>query len=101
MGPQPRQARHRTDGNMIGKLKGIVDSNGKDYITLAVGGVVYKVHGSARRLQALPSPGKAVTLSIETHFREDHIKLFGFTSEIEREWFRLLQRCRALAPRSQ
>jgi len=76
---------------MIGKLKGIVDSYGEDYIILDVGGVGYQVHCSARTLQALPSPGEAVTLSIETHVREDHIKLFGFTSDIEREWFRLLQ----------
>ena len=76
---------------MIGKLKGILDSYGEDYIILDVGGVGYQVHCSARTMQALPSPGEAVTLSIETHVREDQIKLFGFTSDIEREWFRLLQ----------
>jgi Holliday junction DNA helicase RuvA len=76
---------------MIGKLKGIVDSYGEDYIILDVGGVGYQVHCSARTLQLLPSPGEAATLSIETHVREDHIKLYGFTSDIEREWFRLLQ----------
>ena len=76
---------------MIGKLKGIVDSYGEDYVILDVGGVGYQVHCSARTMQALPSPGEAVTLSIETHVREDQIKLFGFTSDIEREWFRLLQ----------
>ncbi|MBV9261217.1 MAG: Holliday junction branch migration protein RuvA [Pseudolabrys sp.] len=76
---------------MIGKLKGIVDSYGEDYIILDVGGVGYQVHASARTLQTLPSPGEAATLSIETYVREDQIKLFGFISDLEREWFRLLQ----------
>ena len=49
------------------------------------------MHCSARTLQALPAQGEAVTLAIETHVREDQIKLFGFTSDLEREWFRLLQ----------
>lgn len=76
---------------MIGKLKGLIDSYGEDYVILDVGGVGYQVHCSARTLQALPSPGEAATLSIETHVREDQIKLFGFASDLEREWFRLLQ----------
>jgi holliday junction DNA helicase RuvA len=76
---------------MIGKLKGIVDSFGADYVILDVGGVGYQVHCPARTLQALPSPGEAATLSIETHVREDQIKLFGFLTDMDREWFRLLQ----------
>ncbi len=76
---------------MIGKLKGIVDSYGEDFIILDVNGVGYQVHCSARTLQALPSRGEAATLSIETYVREDQLKLFGFASDIEREWFRLLQ----------
>lgn len=76
---------------MIGKLKGLIDSYGEDFVILDVGGVGYQVHCSARTLQALPSPGEAATLSIETHVREDQIKLFGFASDLEREWFRLLQ----------
>ncbi len=76
---------------MIGKLRGIIDTYGEDFIIVDVGGVGYLVHCSARTLQALPALGEAVTLAIETHVREDQIKLFGFLSDIEREWFRLLQ----------
>ncbi|HEX3710491.1 MAG TPA: Holliday junction branch migration protein RuvA [Pseudolabrys sp.] len=76
---------------MIGKLRGIIDSYGVDYVILDVGGVGYQVHCSARTLQALPAPREPATLSIETHVREDQIKLFGFSSDLEREWFRLLQ----------
>ena len=76
---------------MIGKLKGIIDSYGADYVILDVGGVGYQVHCPARTLQALPAPGEAATLSIETHVREDQIKLFGFLTDMDREWFRLLQ----------
>lgn len=76
---------------MIGKLKGVIDSYGEDSVIVDVNGVGYVVHCSARTLQALPAVGEAVTLSIETHVREDQIRLFGFLSDIEREWFRLLQ----------
>jgi Holliday junction DNA helicase RuvA len=76
---------------MIGKLKGVIDSYGEDFIILDVQGVGYQVHCSARTLQMLAAPGEAATLSIETHVREDQIRLFGFTTDAEREWFRLLQ----------
>jgi Holliday junction DNA helicase RuvA len=76
---------------MIGKLKGIVDSYGDDFVILDVGGVGYQVHCSPRTLQSLPRPGEPAMLSIETHVREDQIRLYGFVSDIEREWFRLLQ----------
>jgi Holliday junction DNA helicase RuvA len=76
---------------MIGKLKGIIDSYGEDFIVLDVNGVGYLVHCSARTLQELPGVGEPAALSIETYVREDQIRLFGFRSDVEREWFRLLQ----------
>ena len=76
---------------MIGKLTGTVDSVGEDSVILDVHGVGYLVHCSARTLRELPAVGKAVALAIETHVREDQIRLFGFLSDGEREWFRLLQ----------
>jgi holliday junction DNA helicase RuvA len=76
---------------MIGKLKGLLDSYGDDFVIVDVQGVGYVVHCSTRTLQALPSVGEPVALAIETHVREDQIRLFGFLSDVEREWFRLLQ----------
>lgn len=76
---------------MIGKLKGVVDSVFEDHVILDVHGVGYVVHCSGRTLQALPRAGEAAVLLIETHVREDQIRLFGFFAESEREWFRLLQ----------
>ena len=76
---------------MIGKLKGVIDTYGEDFIVLDVNGVGYLVQCSARTLQELPGVGQPTTLSIETYVREDQIRLFGFLSDVEREWFRLLQ----------
>jgi len=76
---------------MIGKLKGLIDSYGEDFVILDVNGVGYVVNCSARTLQKLPRPGEASALAIETQVREDSIRLFGFESESERDWFRLLQ----------
>jgi holliday junction DNA helicase RuvA len=75
---------------MIGKLKGLVDAVGESYVVVDVNGVGYEVQASARTLRTL-KVGEAVTLAIETHVREDAIRLYGFTSEIERAWFRTLQ----------
>jgi Holliday junction DNA helicase RuvA len=73
------------------QAQGRIDSYGEDFVILDVHGVGYLVHCSARTLQALPATGEAVELAIETHVREDQIRLFGFLSNVEREWFRLLQ----------
>jgi holliday junction DNA helicase RuvA len=75
---------------MIGKLRGVIDAYGEDNVVLDVHGVGYLVHCSARTLQALPPAGEATTLAIETWVREDQIRLFGFATDLEREWFRLL-----------
>ena len=75
---------------MIANLRGILDSTGEDWAILDVGGVGYLVYCSARTLARLPDPGSAVALEIETHVREEHIHLYGFSGPAERAWFRLL-----------
>ena len=76
---------------MIGKLKGIVEEVGEEELILDVGGVGYLVAASARTLRALPAVGEAAALFIETQVREDAIRLYGFLTASERDWFRLLQ----------
>lgn len=76
---------------MIGKLTGTVDAVGESHCIIDVGGVGYEVQASARALRQM-QPGAAVSLTIDTHVREDAITLFGFSSEIDRTWFRTLQR---------
>lgn len=76
---------------MIGKLKGTIDEIAGDHILVDVHGVCYVAFCSSRTLGAVGSQGEAVILYIETYVREDQLKLFGFKTEAEREWFRLLQ----------
>ena len=76
---------------MIGKLRGRIEEAGEDWVILDVGGVGYEVACSGRTLAWLATQTGEVTLSIETHVREDQLRLFGFRTSEEREWFRLLQ----------
>ncbi|MFH1806371.1 MAG: Holliday junction branch migration protein RuvA [Pseudomonadota bacterium] len=75
---------------MIAKLRGIVDFVGEDSVILDVHGVGYLVFASRRTLSILPPKGGDAGLLIETHVREDHIHLYGFGDEGEKQWFALL-----------
>ena len=75
---------------MIGRLKGLVDGVGDGWVLIDVNGVCYLVEGSGRMLSSLPGQGELVTLAIETYVREGQFRLFGFLSEEERSWFKLL-----------
>jgi Holliday junction DNA helicase RuvA len=59
-------------------------------VVIDVGGVGYMVFCSGRTLSSLPPAGARTALSIDTHVREDHIHLYGFVDNVERDWFRLL-----------
>jgi Holliday junction DNA helicase RuvA len=76
---------------MIGKLRGKIDSFGEDWVIVDVGGVGYQVFGSAKTLAALPPVGETAELHTEMLVSQDMIRLVGFSTQSEREWFRLLQ----------
>jgi Holliday junction DNA helicase RuvA len=75
---------------MIGKLTGTVDAIADDMVILDVNGVGYLVHCPTSTLSRLATGARA-SLMIEMKVSEDAIKLYGFASAEEREWFRLLQ----------
>jgi holliday junction DNA helicase RuvA len=85
---------------MIGKLTGRIDSVSPNAVIVDVGGVGYEVTIGARTFSALPPVGETVTLAIDTHVREDEIRLFGFASEHERAWFRALQGVQGVGART-
>ena len=75
---------------MIGKLTGRIEAVGETHVVIDVNGVGYEVHCSARTLRNLRC-GDETSLAIDTYVREDAIRLYGFASEVERSWFRILQ----------
>jgi Holliday junction DNA helicase RuvA len=75
---------------MIGKLTGIVDHVAADHAIVDVAGVGYLVACPTSTLSRLQA-GAAVSLMIETRITDETIKLYGFVTAEEREWFRLLQ----------
>ncbi|MEM6680850.1 MAG: Holliday junction branch migration protein RuvA [Pseudomonadota bacterium] len=75
---------------MIAWLSGKLAAARQDSIVLDVNGVGYLVFVSGKVLSSLPPTGAELALEIETHVREDHIHLFGFSSALEHECFLLL-----------
>lgn len=75
---------------MIGKLKGLVDGFGDDFVHLDVNGVVYQAFCSSKTMAALPLVGHAAVVHVEMIVREDLIRLYGFYTEAEKAWFNTL-----------
>jgi holliday junction DNA helicase RuvA len=84
---------------VIARLRGTLDTLDEGHAVVDVGGVGYLVACATRTLAALPRPGEAVDLLIETQVRDDSITLYGFRSGAERSWFRLLQTVQGVGAR--
>jgi Holliday junction DNA helicase RuvA len=75
---------------MIAHLKGRLEATGIDHVVIDVNGVGYLAGASARTITALGALGEFVTLHTEMLVSEDSIRLMGFATASERDWFRLL-----------
>ena len=75
---------------MIARLSGTLEDFGADWAVIDVGGVGYLVHCSAKTLAALGIRNDKVVIHTELQVSENDMRLIGFASATEREWFRLL-----------
>lgn len=84
---------------MIAKLKGIIEEKGADWIVIDVHGVGYLVECSARTLSALPGPGEAAQVFTKMLVSETAIRLAGFATAAERDWYVLLSDVQGVGPK--
>jgi Holliday junction DNA helicase RuvA len=75
---------------VIAKLRGLLDSFSADHAVVDVQGVGYLVFASTRTLSQLGAIGNEIVLHTQMQVSEDDIRLIGFASAEERDWFRLL-----------
>jgi Holliday junction DNA helicase RuvA len=75
---------------MIAKLRGLLDGFAADHAVIDVNGVGYLVFASSRTLSSLGAIGGEVVLHTEMKVSDDDIRLIGFATGVERDWFRLL-----------
>lgn len=72
---------------MIAHLKGVLTAAGLDHAVIDVGGVGYLVGASTRTLASLGPIGTTAVLHTQMLVAEDFIRLVGFATPEERDWF--------------
>ena len=75
---------------MIGKITGVLEYRGKEYVLISVHGIGYEVFLSDATLAQAPLVGKKMSVYTDLIVREDLLQLVGFGTRFEREWYRLL-----------
>lgn len=84
---------------MIAAVRGEVMVRRPDHVVVDVGGVGYRLTVSAETLKGVPATGRDVFLHAELISREDSLTLYGFSSEEERDLFRLLVTVSGVGPK--
>jgi holliday junction DNA helicase RuvA len=85
---------------MIEMLKGKVSLRLPHMAIIDVQGVGYGVEMPLSTLCELPHEGAEVKLFIETHVREDAIRLFGFLTFEDRQMFSLIRSVSGIGPKT-
>ena len=85
---------------MIEALRGRLTKKAEDHILLDVGGVGYGLDIPLSTYQQLPSEGEEVLLHTVLKVGEDALRLFGFSTELEREVFEVFQAVSGVGPKT-
>lgn len=84
---------------MFAYFRGMLASALPEEAVIDVSGVGYRFLISASTYRQLPLPGEEVLLFSHLSVREDAMQLYGFSSEAERQLFRLLLLTTGVGPR--
>ncbi len=84
---------------MIAAVRGEVMVRRPDHVVVDAGGVGYRLTVSSETLKAVPATGRDAFLHAELISREDSLSLYGFSSEEERDLFRLLITVSGVGPK--
>jgi holliday junction DNA helicase RuvA len=84
---------------MIAAVRGEVMVRRPDHVVIDAGGVGYRLTVSAETLKMVPAAGSDAFLHAELIAREDSLSLYGFSSEEERDLFRLLISVSGVGPK--
>lgn len=84
---------------MIERLRGVVAARNAESVVVDVGGVGFAVEVSAVTLRDVPSVGEQTALFTHLQVRDDALQLFGFSTEEERQLFRMLLGVSKIGPR--
>jgi Holliday junction DNA helicase RuvA len=84
---------------MIAAVRGEVMVRRPDHVVIDAAGVGYRLAVSSETLKAVPGAGSEAFLHAELVAREDSLSLYGFSSEEERDLFRLLTTVSGVGPK--
>jgi Holliday junction DNA helicase RuvA len=84
---------------VIAAVRGEVMVRRSDHVVVDAGGVGYRLTVSSETLKAVPATGRDAFLHAELIAREDSLSLYGFSSEEERDLFRLLITVSGVGPK--
>ena len=85
---------------MIATLEGVLAQRGSDSLIVDVHGVGYLVTVGSRTMAQLPRAGERVRLYTYTYVREDALGLFGFLTQDELTFFKLLLSVKGIGPKA-